>query len=227
MSPRPSKKSTAAPERVFRVEPCPPVSVMPALRPQPLVVRCDPSDDEMDPFPHYEGGTSVTLDYLAWHFDNEVAVGLDMDPDFQRGHVWTEAQQVAYVEYMLRGGKTGVDIITAHTGDLVNDKSSPAGCRYPYYALVDGKQRLRALLRFVSDEIAVFASPRRPEGYRWSGLSSRFHRIAQCVRVVRIPMATRADILKLYIKFNAGGTPHTADEIDKVRALLANEGEGR
>ena len=32
--------------------------------------------------------------------------GLQLDPDFQRGHVWTENQQIAYIEYLLRGGKS-------------------------------------------------------------------------------------------------------------------------
>ena len=28
---------------------------------------------------------------------------LDLNPDFQRGHVWTEQQQIRYVEFVLRG----------------------------------------------------------------------------------------------------------------------------
>lgn len=36
--------------------------------------------------------------------------GLILNPDFQRGHVWTELQQQKYVEYLLRGGKFGRDI---------------------------------------------------------------------------------------------------------------------
>lgn len=32
--------------------------------------------------------------------------GLDLNPDFQRGHVWTPSQQAAFVEFFLRGGKT-------------------------------------------------------------------------------------------------------------------------
>ena len=31
---------------------------------------------------------------------------LDLNPDFQRGHVWTEEQQTAYMEFLLKGGKT-------------------------------------------------------------------------------------------------------------------------
>src|ERR1700749_4121131 len=33
--------------------------------------------------------------------------GLDLEPDFQRGHVWTEEQRIRYVEYVLRGGEGG------------------------------------------------------------------------------------------------------------------------
>ncbi len=33
--------------------------------------------------------------------------GLQLEPDFQRGHVWTLEQQSAFMEYFLRGGKSG------------------------------------------------------------------------------------------------------------------------
>jgi hypothetical protein len=33
-------------------------------------------------------------------------------------------------------------------------------------------------------------------------------------------LLTKADVLRWYIQFNAGGTPHTAEEIEKVKALL-------
>ena len=32
---------------------------------------------------------------------------LNLDPDFQRAHVWTETQQIRYIEYILQGGKSG------------------------------------------------------------------------------------------------------------------------
>lgn len=31
---------------------------------------------------------------------------MQLNPDFQRGHVWIENQQIKYIEYILRGGKT-------------------------------------------------------------------------------------------------------------------------
>ena len=32
--------------------------------------------------------------------------GLQLNPDFQRGHVWTNEQQIAFLEYFLKGGKS-------------------------------------------------------------------------------------------------------------------------
>lgn len=41
------------------------------------------------------------LDYIPkWLADNDY----DMNPAFQRGHVWTRDQQIAFVEFILRGG---------------------------------------------------------------------------------------------------------------------------
>lgn len=33
--------------------------------------------------------------------------GLQLLPDFQRGHVWTRKQQIAYIEFLLKGGRSG------------------------------------------------------------------------------------------------------------------------
>jgi len=36
-------------------------------------------------------------------------------------------------------------------------------------------------------------------------------------------LKTRAEVLQWYIEFNAGGTPHTEAEINRVRELLKKE----
>lgn len=46
--------------------------------------------------------------YLLEFIDEHIKeYGLQLNPDFQRGHVWTEKQQIAWLEFFLRGGKTG------------------------------------------------------------------------------------------------------------------------
>jgi hypothetical protein len=86
--------------------------------------------------------------------------------------------------------------------------------------LVDGKQRLTAVRRFIADELLVFGGQRLSEFadnaqfLRSLGSGLKFH-------VNHLP--TRAAVLTWYLELNTGGTPHAEDEIARVRALLAQE----
>lgn len=134
--------------------------------------------------------------------------GLDLDPDFQRGHVWTEAQQVAYVEYILRGGKAARDLLF-NCPDFNRSPTGPV-------SIVDGKQRLEAVRRFMRDEIRAFGSLRSEftDSMRLTGPDFVFHVNS---------LMTRAEVLAWYLDLNTGGTPHTDEEIKRVRLLLASE----
>lgn len=135
--------------------------------------------------------------------------GMDMDPDYQREHVWTEAQRVAYCEFILRGGRSGKDI-------RWNCPSWQGGGGAGPIELVDGKQRLNAVRRFQRDEIRVFGS-------LYSEFADQPNMLtAQFVFIVN-DLQTRAEVLDWYLGLNAGGTPHTPEEIARVRALLIEE----
>lgn len=133
--------------------------------------------------------------------------GFDMDPDFQRGHVWTEAQQIAYVEFILKGGRTGRDILT----NCPNWQRGKIGTM----VLVDGKQRIQAVQNFMTDQLKVFGHYKREiTGHLPRNCDFLWH-------VNDLPH--RHQVLKWYLELNSGGTPHTADEIERVRALLQEE----
>lgn len=135
---------------------------------------------------------------------------LDLDPDFQRGHVWTPDKQIAYVEYILRGGQFSRHIIFNCPG-WMNDFEGQM-------VLVDGKQRIQAVRKFLSNELPVF------NGYRLKDFEGN----------ERIPyyydftfhinnLRTRAEVLKFYLDLNSGGVIHTEEELNRVRDLLAQE----
>lgn len=128
-----------------------------------------------------------------------------VDPDFQRLHVWTEAQQIAYVEYILRGGKSGRDI-------YFNQADWGSDYRAPMY-LVDGKQRLNAVLRFLRNEIAIFG------GNYYRDFEDHLPMDANFTLHVN-DLATYREVVTWYLEMNAGGTQHTEEEIAKARALL-------
>lgn len=176
--------------------------------------------DRMMPVAHYE--IDLRWQNLEAHLDYELRAGLDLDPDFQRGHVWTPSQRVAWVEHVLTRGDVGKTLLVAHVGTRSHE--SDRNGQIQGYCLVDGKQRLTTVRAFLRGDFGVFADPEHPEGYLWSELGPdlkrdftvRFH-----WRVVVVP--TRAEILRLYLKINAQGTPHTAAEIARVQRLLAEE----
>lgn len=54
--------------------------------------------------------TSIGFVFYVNYVENEIKeYGLEMNPDFQRGHIWTEEQQSKYIEFILKGGKSGRD----------------------------------------------------------------------------------------------------------------------
>lgn len=153
------------------------------------------------PNPHY----SINV---SWKFLKETlydnfgqAFDLDLNPLFQRGHVWTEAQQISYIEFILREGKSGKDIYfncpdwDAGEGDMF---------------LVDGKQRLTAVLAFLDNEIKVFGHYLKEFEDNLSIMTGfNFH----------INSLDDKEVLEWYISLNSG-VAHTEEELNRVRDMI-------
>jgi len=72
----------------------------------------------------------------------------DTDPEYKRVHKWTHEQQIAYLEYVMRGGETGQSLIWN-----CYDWDHPVQYGKPRLELVDGKQRLNAVVMFLYNQI--------------------------------------------------------------------------
>lgn len=157
-----------------------------------------------------EGNYQVDVPWAMLDMHLEM-YNVDMDPDFQRGHVWTTAQRIAYVENRLRGENASR---TLHFNNPnMNRRGKDMEDRS---VLVDGKQRLTSALMFIHDELPAF-------GYLYSQfrhmdrISFRF-----CIN----DLQTRTEVLKWYLELNTGGVVHTQEELDRVRGLLESEQRG-
>lgn len=147
-------------------------------------------------------------DWIEKMTDERVGMSLNLDPDFQRVHVWTETQQIRYVEFILRGGNSGKDVYFNHH----NWNGSYRG----EMVLVDGKQRLNAVLRFLRNEITAFGTFKNDFEDKLPFMACDF--------VINVNnLKTRAEVLQWYIDLNAGGVAHTDEEIEKVRSMLECE----
>lgn len=63
--------------------------------------------NEIPCFPHSGYEVDVSFNQINSWMKDQLAAGLDLNPDFQRGHVWTLEQRSRFVEYLLRGGEGG------------------------------------------------------------------------------------------------------------------------
>lgn len=138
---------------------------------------------------------------------------LQLNPDFQRGHVWTDEQQTKYVEFMLRNPSSGREIFLNHPGWMTSWKGD--------FVLVDGLQRITAARRFMNNEIPAFGffyNEYEPyyvnDGRISSDVSFNFN-----IGKVK----TREDVLKWYLDFNSAGTIHSKEELERVKGLLMVE----
>ena len=131
-----------------------------------------------------------------------------LEPDYQRGHVWSEDKQTAFVEYGLMGGESSM-LLTANCPGWQRDYKGP-------YELVDGLQRVTAVRRFMRGEIKAFGYTIKEydDEMSWSQPTFRW-------RVLSLP--TRAEVLKLYLLLNDGGVVHSRKEIERVKVLLSAE----
>lgn len=162
------------------------------------------------PTPTYR--VNVMWDYLEDHLahwterEGTGVASLDLNPDFQRDHVWTPEQKSAYIEYILKGGMSGRDIFFNCNG-WMKDWKGP-------FVIVDGKQRLQAAREFMANKVPVF-------GYFRNEIQGRLGLNAGFVFCVN-ELKTRAEVLKWYLEMNTAGTPHAPEEIAKVKAMLAD-----
>lgn len=147
--------------------------------------------------------------------------GLDLNPDFQRGHVWTPEQQVHYVENALRGiVSQAAFVIQLNCPNWENEDYEgdlPRG-----FQCIDGLQRLTAILKLMNGEI-------KPFGLTLDDLARSSFSVKRGMYRFRTEVYTfqnKADLLQHYLDLNTGGTPHSQEEIERVRAMREQSVKG-
>lgn len=134
---------------------------------------------------------------------------LDLNPDFQRGHVWTKKQQTEYVEYKMSGGSAS---------NILYFNCNGWQCNYEGpFVIVDGLQRLTAVRKFLNDEIKAFNKYHKD-------FSGRIRCLHQTYFEININnLKTRKEVLTWYLEMNQGGTPHSKNELNRVNELIKGE----
>ena len=161
------------------------------------------------------GNYQVNVDWrylLSWvdkHMQIERGSAiLDLNPDFQRGHVWNAKQQRKYIEYKMKNGP-GANIIYFNCVGWMDDFRGP-------FVIVDGLQRLTAVTKFMKNKLHVFK-----ERFIHSDFIGLMRLMRGCEFIINVNnLKTRKEVLTWYLEMNSGGTPHTKKELNKVKELL-------
>ena len=153
------------------------------------------------------------LETWLGHESMDIEHGVELVPDFQRGHVWNDSQQIKYIENVLRRivDESGLTIRfncpswrsnRAKDSDLLDQM-----------VCIDGLQRLTAIRRFIAGEIKVF-------GLGFDVLPRRLMLRDLQIVVKMYDFQYRKDLLSFYLDINGGGIAHSEEELNRVKGLL-------
>ena len=133
-------------------------------------------------------------------------VGVDMDVDYQREHVWTKADKIALIDSIFNNIEIG-KFVFVQRDMRVNGK---------LYEILDGKQRLTAITEFVEDRLKY-------KGFYFSELSYHDqYKFTDCnVSYGYLENPDKRAIFETFIKLNTCGKPMANKHINHVRQLLS------
>lgn len=144
----------------------------------------------------------TVADFMEWSEKSQ----LKLNPDFQRGSVWPPAARTYLIDTILR--RLPVPKIYVRTKVDLQTKRS-------FREVVDGQQRLRAILDFGNDKFAL--GPRAGEyaGKRYSDLpeeeQERF--LGYSIAVDQLINASDADVLEVFSRLNSYTVPVNPPEL--------------
>lgn len=131
-------------------------------------------------------------DFIEWHD----AKSLKLNPDFQRGSVWTPAARILLIDTILRGLPVPKIFIRSKI-----DRDSKRAVR----EVVDGQQRLRAIIDFAADKITLSKRAREFAGFKFSTLSDELqdHFLQYPLAVDQLVNADDRLVLDIFARLNS------------------------
>ena len=152
---------------------------------------------------------------MAWHYIHQFISGqplVELNPDYQRGYVWTQEQKEKYLEYRLMDGISGRIIYW----NCPNWQRENGNSDYDNtLELVDGKQRLNAVFEFLDNKVKVFG--KFLNEYSDADVIKRM-RYEFEFHINNLP--NKKEVVEWYLGLNNGGSIHTEDDLKIARSVL-------
>lgn len=149
-----------------------------------------------------------------------------LNPDYQRGPVWTPEQQERFIGHCLSGGLVPNIYVQRYESGRhappeyrMRDRWLNLPCE-----VIDGQQRLRAIVAFMKGDIgAQVFHDGQWHTYFYSQMNEVERRRRYLSSSIVYMDLSRPDRIRFYLRLNSG-IAHTEAELDRVRRMLVEEG---
>lgn len=136
---------------------------------------------------------------------------------YQRDFCWTVNDERDFINSIYHSIRCGTIIVRKHSWETVTKEYKRGNFDFSFYDIVDGKQRLNTLRRFVNDEFTDW------EGNYWSDLSKHAQREflnSQAIGYGTLEEnATDEDTIQSFLTVNFAGKPMSRIHITHVRNI--------
>lgn len=141
-------------------------------------------------------------DFIAWRD----AKALKLNPEFQRGSVWSPAARIMLIDTILRDLPVPKIFIRSKI-----DKITKSSIK----EIVDGQQRLRAILDFADDKITLSKRTKEFSGYKFSTLSDELQEkfLSYPLAVDQLINAKDEVVLDIFARLNSYNVKLNAPEL--------------
>lgn len=138
---------------------------------------------------------------------------VELNPDFQRGHVWTKEQQKHFIENVIRGVVTNASLTIQFNCPHWEDENFN-GDLPKVITCIDGLQRLTAVSEFMKGNILPF-------GLTVADMNTSSFNVKNnyTFRFAMFDFKNKAELLDHYIDLNTCGTPHSSEEIARIKQM--------
>ncbi|WP_081871381.1 DUF262 domain-containing protein [Parvularcula oceani] len=146
--------------------------------------------------------TYTIADFVEWHEKDM----LELSPDFQRGDVWTPAARTFLIDTILKG----LSIPQVYIRTRVDTKK-----KVSIREVVDGQQRLKAILDFASDKLRLSTKSNDFSGKKYSSLTDDEQEqfLSYQIATVQLINAKDEDVLEVFARLNSYSVKVTPPEL--------------
>lgn len=159
--------------------------------------------------------------------------GLDLNPPYQRGSVWTEEQRIKLVRSWLAG--VPIPAVTINNRFQANRAHYLSDSAQFTYAVIDGKQRIETTMAWFDGELNVPASWFEPDhidstvdtedgpyvNYRGLTREGRLVlNLRALIPVIEVAVPTIQEEAELYLLLEQSGTHQTEADLENARRVM-------